>query len=151
MFSESIEVCIDYSGLNLTAPETSLSLMHFEDGEWIDATTSLDTINDIICGTVSSLSPFVIMEDLGLVELLLNLSQAVTDLNLQQGIDNSLDAKLDSALQALQDINQNNDVAAINSLNAFINAVLAQSGNQISMEDGDQLIATAQAIMALLG
>jgi parallel beta-helix repeat protein len=74
----------------------------------------------------------------------------VETLNLQQGIDNSLDAKLDAALNALDDINQNNDVAANNSLNAFINAVEAQSGNKIPATDADTLIAATQAIINLL-
>jgi hypothetical protein len=72
----------------------------------------------------------------------------VIGLNLQSGIENSLDAKLDAALNALDDLNENNDVAAINSLNAFINAVEAQRGNKISNEDADMLIAAAQAIIA---
>ena len=48
--------------------------------------------------------------------LILELIDFVVALNLQQGIENSLDAKLDSALAALEDINNNNDVAAVNSL-----------------------------------
>jgi hypothetical protein len=75
------------------------------------------------------------------------LTETVIDLNLQQGISNSLDAKLGAALAALDDVNNNNDVAAINTLNAFINAVEAQRGNKISNEDADALIATAQAII----
>ncbi|MEJ2750605.1 MAG: NosD domain-containing protein [Anaerolineae bacterium] len=71
-------------------------------------------------------------------------------LNLQQGINNSLDAKLDAALKALDDVNQNNNVAAINALYAFINAVEAQSGNKISEEDADGLIAAAEVIIAML-
>ena len=43
-------------------------------------------------------------------------------LNLHVGIENSLDAKLDAALNALDDLNENNDVAGCNSLQAFINA-----------------------------
>ncbi len=74
----------------------------------------------------------------------------VISLNLQQGISNSLDAKLGAALQAIDDINQNNDGAAINTLQAFINAVEAQSGDKIATEDADALIATAQAIIDLL-
>ena len=35
------------------------------------------------------------------------LVQQVIDLNLQEGISNSLDAKLDTVLQALNDINEN--------------------------------------------
>lgn len=74
----------------------------------------------------------------------------VEALNLQKGIDNSLDAKLEAAAKALDDINENNDVAAINTLQAFINAVEAQRGNKILEADADALIAAAQAIIAML-
>jgi uncharacterized delta-60 repeat protein len=74
----------------------------------------------------------------------------VIGLNLQQGIENGLDAKLDAAVQALDDINQNNDTAAIQVLGAFITAVEGQRGNKISEADADDLIATAQAIIAVL-
>lgn len=82
-------------------------------------------------------------------------SEAINDLvdlvqtyNLQQGISNSLDAKLDAALGALDDINQNNNQAAINSLQAFISAVEAQRGIKITNEQADALIAAAQAIIS---
>ena len=100
---------------------------------------------------VSSGSAYVF--DVGIldaIELLLALIDAVIDLNLQQGIENSLDAKLDAVIEALQDINENNNVAAVNTLQAFINAVEAQSGNHIPQEQADALIADAQAIIALL-
>ena len=84
------------------------------------------------------------------VVLLGELAVDVYELNLQNGIENSLDAKLDSALNALDDANENNDVAAINSLGAFINAVEAQSGSKIPVEDADILIAAAQDIIDLL-
>ena len=84
------------------------------------------------------------------VYLLHSLAQKVIALNLQKGISNSLDAKLYAALQALDDLNENNDVAAINTLQAFINAVEAQRGKKISQEDADDLIAAAQEIIDLL-
>ncbi len=34
------------------------------DGSWEDITTSLDTLNDIICGQTTSFSAFAIFEDL---------------------------------------------------------------------------------------
>jgi hypothetical protein len=80
-------------------------------------------------------------------EMIQGLTGTVIELNLQQGISNSLDAKLQTALSALDDVNANNDVAAINSLNAFINAVEAQRGNKITNEEADTLIAAAQAII----
>jgi hypothetical protein len=56
-------------------------------------------------------------------ELLEVLVRMVTTLNIQAGISNSLDAKIDAARNALDDVNQNNDGAAINSLYALINHV----------------------------
>lgn len=83
-------------------------------------------------------------------ELLLDLAQDVIALNLQQGIENSLDAKLDAALHALDAINENNYVAAINTLEAFINAVEAQRGGWIPEADADALICAAQVIIDIL-
>jgi len=84
-------------------------------------------------------------------------SQTINDLvnlvetyNLQQGISNSLDAKLGAALNALGDITENNDQAAINSLQAFINAVDAQRGDKITSVQADILITMAQAIITSL-
>ena len=91
---------------------------------------------------------FEVVEDP--VQLLESLAQDVIDLNLHSGIENSLDAKLDAALKAIEDLNQNNDVAAINALEAFINAVEAQRGNKIPEADADDLIAAAQQIIDLL-
>ena len=82
--------------------------------------------------------------------LILALVDKVESINLQRGIDNSLDAKLDAALQALDDVNENNDVAAANALDAFINAVSAQAGQHIAQGDADALIAAAQEIIDLL-
>jgi len=76
-----------------------------------------------------------------------DLINLVIDLNLQVGIENSLDAKLESAISALEDANTSNNQAAIQSLEAFINAVEAQRGNKISNEDADALIAAAVLII----
>lgn len=82
--------------------------------------------------------------------LLEHLALSVIDLNLANGIENGLDAKLDAALNALDDVNANNDEAACNSMEAFINAVQAQSGNQIDEADADYLIDQATFIILVL-
>ena len=71
-------------------------------------------------------------------------------LNLQGGISNNLDAKLASALNALDDANDNNNLAAINSLEAFINVVEAQSGHFLTIAQADALIELALDIIYLL-
>jgi parallel beta-helix repeat protein len=82
------------------------------------------------------------------VKLTENLINSVNALNLQHGIENSLDVKLEAAMNALLDITAKNDVAAINSLQAFINAVEAQRGDKITDTEADELIAAAQEIIA---
>lgn len=61
-FSGSITIFIDYSGI-VFGNEANLRLMHWEDGTWVNVTSSLDEANDIICGTVTTLSQFAIFEE----------------------------------------------------------------------------------------
>lgn len=79
------------------------------------------------------------------------LAITVAEMNLQNGIDNSLDTKLDAALHALEDATVNNNGAACNSLDAFINAVEAQRGNKITSAQADELVAAAHQIKIMLG
>lgn len=61
LFSGSVKVCIDYSGI--TFRNTSqIKLFHLEDGVWVDRTVSVDTVNKIICASVTSFSLFAIFE-----------------------------------------------------------------------------------------
>jgi hypothetical protein len=83
-------------------------------------------------------------------EALRALIAQVVALNLKQGISNSLDAKLEAAVEALDDMKEGNNVAAVNALQAFINSVEAQRGIHISEADADSLIAAAQAILGQL-
>ena len=83
-------------------------------------------------------------------ELIVHLLEEVEGLELPSGISNGLEAKLEAALRALEDANEKNDVAAINSLEAFINAVEAQRGKKIPEADADALIAAALDIIDLL-
>jgi hypothetical protein len=99
------------------------------------------------------------------VELTSRLAEDVDDLNLQEGTSNSLNAKLTRGwwvkdlfkrsttrdhVQALTDVNQINNAAAIGALGAFVNEVDAQRGKKITEEDADYLIAQAQHIILLL-
>ncbi len=56
-----ITICINYTGIAF-GNESKLKLHHNEGGQWVDVTSSLDTVNDVICGVVSSLSPFALFE-----------------------------------------------------------------------------------------
>ena len=71
----------------------------------------------------------------------------IEEFDLGGGIENGLIAKLDAALSKLNDGNENNDGAAINNLEAFINQVEAQRGKKLTEEQADVLVAAAQAII----
>jgi hypothetical protein len=60
-FTGDLSVCIDYSAVTFNN-ESFLSLFHLEAGVWVDRTSSIDTGNNIICGTVTSLSPFAVFQ-----------------------------------------------------------------------------------------
>lgn len=74
-FTGSVEVCIDYSGVSY-GNENRLKLLHLDEatGSWVDVTTFLDTENDLVCGSVTGLSPFLVAEE--------NVAPAVTALSL---------------------------------------------------------------------
>ncbi len=62
-FTPPVTVCINYSNVTFPGNESSLKLMHFEGGVWKNVTVSRDTVNNIICGSVTSFSFFVIAQD----------------------------------------------------------------------------------------
>lgn len=61
-FSGAVGVCINYTGVSFVGSESSLKLYHYENGTWVNRTASLNTANNIICASVTFLSPFVIVE-----------------------------------------------------------------------------------------
>lgn len=99
---------------------------------------------DVGPGIVGSINGLTVIPPIVPVEQLIN---DVIDLDLQQGTSNDLEAKLDAVSNALDDVNQNNDVAAINSLQAFINAVEAQRGKKLTDEQATALVEAAQEII----
>ena len=84
------------------------------------------------------------------VALVEELSKFIEDLNPQKGISNALDAKLGAVQGALTDLNENNDVAALNAMYAFCYNAQAQSGKQLEEAEVEQLISKADAIIAAI-
>ena len=77
-FSGSVTVCIDYSGTSY-GNESELELLHQEVGDWVPITDPgfPDTQKKIICGTTTSLSPFLVAET--------NVAPLVTSITLPGG------------------------------------------------------------------
>ncbi len=57
-FTPPATVCINYDG-RCTDPSKA-RLLHYENGKWVDVTTSNDPINHIVCGQVNSFSLFAV-------------------------------------------------------------------------------------------
>lgn len=83
-------------------------------------------------------------------ELLQELILTVADINLANGMSNSLDKKLENALDALLSENADDRHDAVNKLFAFINSVEAQRGKEISDTDADLLVDLALEVIAAL-
>ena len=63
-FDPPVSVCIAYDPARFSG-SSGLRLMHFENGAWVDVTTSNDTTTFVICGEVSGFSPFAIAQPIG--------------------------------------------------------------------------------------
>jgi hypothetical protein len=63
VYTDSITICINYDSTLVPQPESHLVLLHYDTtlvpDDWVDVTTSLDTVANIICGRSATLSPFV--------------------------------------------------------------------------------------------
>lgn len=74
-----------------------------------------------------------------------DVNDVVEEMDLPQGLENSLTAKLDAAISSLD---EGDDNAAANQLQAFINQVEAKRGKDLSDEEADLLISLAEEIIA---
>ena len=63
-FADNIMVRVTYDDTGITNDEGALKLLHCADDVWVDVTTSLDTEINQICGSVASLSQFLVAEKL---------------------------------------------------------------------------------------
>jgi PA domain/HYR domain len=82
-----------------------------------------------------------------------NVITQVKSVNAKEGVADSLDAKLQNVVAALNSANAGDTASACNKLDAFINEVRAQTGpgKSLTQADGDQLILDAQRIKNVIG
>lgn len=63
-FSGNVRVCLTWAEGQVTGKEARVRLFHYENNAWTDVTdtSSVDVINNTVCGTTAGFSPFAIME-----------------------------------------------------------------------------------------
>jgi beta propeller repeat protein len=105
------------------------------------------TVTDNDGATATAVGSAVVQTPAQAIDDLIDLVQSM---NLAQGIANSLDSKLQNASDALSAMNAGSTNSAIGKPQAFINAVQAQSGNQLTLEQANQLIVAANRIIAAI-
>lgn len=106
------------------------------------------TATDAAGNTASGSFPVAVVGAPGQIT---DLIAQVSSFNLRQGIENSLDAKLDAAQSALTAARGGDMLTACNLMGAFINEVQAQAGKSITLAQANLLIAAAMNIKAVLG
>jgi hypothetical protein len=82
--------------------------------------------------------------------LLADLVSTVVDLNLNSGLGNALDRKLQNALDALDMAQLGDNPSAIRIMHAFIRSVEAQRDKALSEEEADDLVVAAETIILFL-
>jgi probable HAF family extracellular repeat protein len=62
-FAGSIRICLGWTE-GQVFNEANVGIFHYEGGNWVDITdaSSVDPVNNIVCGTSNSLSPFAVFE-----------------------------------------------------------------------------------------
>ena len=58
-YSGTITICVPYNPISYADP-SKVRLYHYDNGAWIDITSSVSAAAKTVCGTTSSLSPFVV-------------------------------------------------------------------------------------------
>jgi uncharacterized delta-60 repeat protein len=156
-YSAPITIAFQLPAVNDPAVFNTLRILHSEDGVLVDRTIlspdspAPDFATRTIYARVNSLSPFIVVKLRSAVDQLNALTTLVRSFNLQRGIENSLDAKLQNAQSALNSARAGDTVSACNYMTSFVREVQAQTGRAITAEQAGQLITVAIQIKAILG
>jgi len=59
IYTGPVTICINYAGILFTQLP---HLYHYQNGAWMDVTTSVTTTNMVVCGTTTSFSPFALFQ-----------------------------------------------------------------------------------------
>ncbi|MBE3123502.1 MAG: PKD domain-containing protein, partial [Planctomycetes bacterium] len=105
------------------------------------------TVADDDGATATDMATVTVQAPAGAIQ---SLCALVVSYNLRQGVASSLDQKLQNVVAALGAANAGQRQDAANKLGAFLNAVEAQRGKELSNAQADELEALATRILAVL-
>lgn len=146
-------VTYNASAVDLVDPNPTVNCAPASGALFANGTTTVVCTAKDFSGNTSTAGSFAVTVNGAAAQIdnLITLVNSVLSVNAQHGIENSLDAKLQNALAAINSLKGGDVGSAVNQLNAFINAVQAQSGKAIPVDQANQLIVAAQQIKAAMG
>jgi len=149
--SPSNPVTLCFQALTVNDPSTfaGLTVLHVVNGMTVDVTSSRDFASRTICGAVTSFSPFVIVK--GAADQIQDIVRYVNGLDLQKGINVSLDAKLQNAISGLNAARGHDYGSACNQMAAFASAVQAQTGQSLTTTQAAFLLSATKQVRATMG
>jgi hypothetical protein len=142
-------LCFQAPTVNDEVTFNGLTLLHIVDGVPVDVTSSRDFATRTVCGSVTSFSPFVLMK--GALGQLQDIVRYVHDSDIKKGIQVSLDAKLDNAMDAFSSAIGHDYRSVCNLMNAFMSNVQAQTGKALTAAEAAYLMSAARQVKATVG
>jgi hypothetical protein len=150
VFTPPVTVCLPYSPSTNPAPR----LFHFENvppPAWVNRTTSVDAVHHIVCGAVTSLSPFAVLAPISISRQLQDLQAAINSFNLQKQAAHKFTHRVDKLRRALASDHKHGGTRFCAALARFVHAVEKQSGNTLTTAEANEVLMRAAAIAASAG
>ena len=150
-FSGLVQVCLPYS-----PTDANPALYHYEvvppatTPSWTDRTTSVDSANHVVCGSVSSLSPFAVLMRIDVAGQLQQLQSLIDSFNLRKPAARRFTHRLDDARRALNK-RKHSTKHFCEELGEFIRDVRRQTGRSLTTAEASQLLALATQIALEVG
>jgi len=146
VFTGSVQVCISYNPAQFAPPEAAIRLLHDESGVFVDRTTSLDTANHIVCGSVTHFSAFTI----GTASIDFLYDSLLREV--RTGVNNAILLKqlADKVADSREDFNDEEIAEAIEELLDLQKKVQKAVGRTIDVDEATRLISLSNAIILRL-
>lgn len=149
-FTGPITVCLPYSPTTNPVP----LIYHFEDvppPAWVDRTTSFDPVNRIVCGIVSSLSPFAVLAPIDVTQQLQDLQVLINNFNLRKPVDKRFTHRVDKLKTVWVSDRRNRSKQFCHELAKFTQLIAKESGKTLTASEANQLLALTVSIRGSAG
>jgi hypothetical protein len=146
-FTGPVTVCLPYNPSINRAPR----LYHHENlppPTWVNRTTAVDESNHVVCGTVSSLSPFAVLMPIDVTGRLQELQVLINSFNLKKPAAKKFMHRVDKLRRAWVTEQTHHPHRFCDELAKFVKAVHKESGKKLTRAEANELLERA-ALLAI--